>query len=110
MDNMNSGNKPKTSRFRHSHHLLRSRAGFSLLEILVVMVVLLIGILAVVRLFPGGFLTIQRTGEQTIGSQIAAHQADIMRNQTTLPDNVVVGLPDDKGLIHELSNFRPDDL
>lgn len=110
MDNMNSANNPEIFRIRRRHELPLNRAGFSLLEILVVMVILLIGILAVVRLFPGGFLTIQRTGEQTLGTNLAAQQLDLMRNQATLMDYIVPGLPDDKGLIHEISSIRPDDL
>ena len=110
MDNMNSGNNPEITRIRRTPTSMQKRAGFSLLEILVVMVVLLIGILAVVRLFPGGFLTIQRTQEQTIATQLAGQQLDAMKSLTTLPDNITAGLPDVNGLIHELSNIRPDDL
>ena len=110
MDNMNSANNPDMFKIRRRHELPQTRAGFSLLEILVVMVILLIGILAVVRLFPGGFLTIQRTGEQTLGTNLAAQQLDLMRSQAMLMDYIVPGLVDDKGLIHEISSIRPDDL
>ncbi len=89
---------------------MRRLRAFSLLEILVVMVVLLIGILAVVRLFPGGFLAIQRTGEQTTGTQLAEQQLDLLRSLPVLPDYIVPGLPDSNGGIHEISNIRPDDL
>ena len=84
--------------------------GFSLLEVLVTLIVLLIGILAVLRLFPGGFLTIQRTGEQTLGTQVAEQQLDLMRSLLVQPDYIVPGLPDDHGLIHEIYGIRPDDL
>lgn len=84
--------------------------GFSLLEVLVTLIVLLIGILAVLRLFPGGFLTIQRTGEQTLGTQVAEQQLDLMRSLLVQPDYIVPGLPDDHGLIHEILGIRPDDL
>jgi prepilin-type N-terminal cleavage/methylation domain-containing protein len=88
----------------------RTEHGFSLLEVLVTLIVLLIGILAVLRLFPGGFLTIQRTGEQTLGTQAAEQQLDLMRSLLVQPDYIVPGLPDDHGLIHEILGIRPDDL
>jgi len=89
---------------RHARH------GFSLLEVLVVMIILLIGILAVLRLFPGGFLTIQRTAEQTLSVQLAGQQLEAQRDLAGQPDYIVAGLPDQNGIIHEISNIAPSDL
>lgn len=86
-----------------------ARAGFSLLEILVVLVVLLIGILSILQLFPGGFLVIARTAEQTIAVQLAGQQLDTQRALPVQPDYIVPGLPDKSGNIHEISSIRPDD-
>ena len=67
----------------------RSRTGFSLLEVIVVMVVLLIGILAVARLFPGGFLTIQRTLELTNATSIAERQVRTIGGNIQPPEAMV---------------------
>ena len=74
------------------------------------LVVLLIGIIAVIQLFPGGFLTIARTGEQTLASQLANQQLEAMRALPVQPDNIVPALPDDQGNIHVISSIRPDDF
>ncbi len=86
-----------------------ARAGFSLLEVLVVLVVLLIGILSILQLFPGGFLVIARTAEQTMAVQLAGQQLDAQRALSVQPDYIVPGLPDKSGNIHEISSIRPDD-
>lgn len=95
---------------RNARRYSQKRAGFSLLEVLVVLIVLLIGILAVLRLFPGGFLTIQRTGEQTLAVQLSAQELEALRSALGLPANIVPGLPDTNGNIHEISSITPDDL
>ncbi len=87
--------------------------GFSLIEVLVVLVVLLIGILSVLRLFPGGFLTIQRTGELTIGQSLAGQQLDQQKNTESIFESVVALLPDANGAPDTKSvdtSVLPDDL
>ena len=107
---MNQGNH-RIRRPQLSLHVTASRTrGFSLLEIMVVLIILLIGILSVLRLFPGGFLTIQRTADQTMGVNLAGEQMNRSRTQPAQPDFFVPGLPDDKGNIHPIFNIRPDDL
>src|SRR5579862_2914489 len=86
------------------------RRGFSLVEILVVLIVLLIGILSLVRLFPFGFLSLQRTEEMTNAGALAQQQLDTARDMPARPMSISAGLPDNNGDIHTLDNVRPDDL
>ncbi len=85
------------------------RAGFSLLEILVVLVILLIGILTILRLFPGGFLTIRRTGEVTSAEALANQMLTGMKNANGLPDSVIAvdaaGNPDFTARPDDMTNF-----
>lgn len=82
------------------------RAGFSLLEILVVLVILLIGILTILRLFPGGFLTIRRTGELTAAEALANQTLAPLKETRGLPDSIIAVFPDGTPNL----NYRPDDL
>ncbi len=72
MDMMNANQLNKTRRKVER----RVHSGFSLVEIMVVLVVLLIGILAIVRLFPPGFLSIARTAEVTAAEAINRQVTD----------------------------------
>jgi len=68
----------------------RMRRGMSLVEILVVLVVLAIGILAVVRLFPEGFQTINYGANVTMAHGLVKQNEDYMRDrQASLPDAIV---------------------
>jgi prepilin-type N-terminal cleavage/methylation domain-containing protein len=92
----------------------QSASGFSLIEILVVLVVLLIGILAVVRLFPPGFLILGRTYDLTVGQALSQQQLDTERNLLAPPEAIVSILPDASvnaiGQPIVDSSVRPDDL
>ena len=58
----------------------RNRRGVSLIEILVVLAILVVGILAIIRLFPSGFFSIESVGNtalaDTIGSAALGAQAE----------------------------------
>ena len=54
-----------------------SKFGTSLIEVLVMMFVLLVGIMTIVRMFPGGFLLLRRAENQTFAARLA--QAEIER-------------------------------
>ncbi len=82
------------------------RAGFSVIEILVVLVILLVGILTILRLFPGGFLTIKRTGELTSAEALANQSLSRMKEAGGMIESVIAtdanGVPD--------LTARPDDM
>ncbi len=66
----------------------RSQSGFSLVEIMVVLVVLLIGILAVVRIYPGGFLSIAHTAEMTAADALNRQQLDALKRAANQPEAI----------------------
>jgi hypothetical protein len=77
--------------------------------VLVAIVVLLIGILSVLRLFPGGFLSIQRTAEATAAANLAQQNLDVEKNLLSVPQEIVAVDPTSD--IYALNtNQRPDDL
>lgn len=75
----------------------RRQNGFSLVEIMVTLVILLIGVLAILRLFPGGFLTIQRTGEQVGALALSKRQIEDQKNSLTSLESIVGVLPNNLG-------------
>lgn len=68
----------------------RRTAGTSLVEILVVIVVFLIGILAIVQIFPGGFRLLGLTKSQSQATGLARTTIDRLKNRAEqLPDRIV---------------------
>jgi prepilin-type N-terminal cleavage/methylation domain-containing protein len=64
--------------------------GFSLIEVLTVMVIILIGIMSVIRLFPGGFLINRKTEELTIATRLAKLEMERMKiGAANLPRAIV---------------------
>jgi type II secretory pathway pseudopilin PulG len=59
----------------------RSKRGASLVEVLVVMVILALGIFAVVRLFPSGFIALEHTKEQAMAAQLARQTLERLKGQ-----------------------------
>ena len=79
--------------------LLNNRKGTSLMEILVVMVILLIGIMYVVTMFPSGFRVVLAAESQTIATKLAQAEVERWKNMpSNLPDGI---LPlDSAGSVH----------
>jgi len=68
----------------------RRTAGTSLVEILVVIVVFLIGILAIVQIFPGGFRLLGLTRSQSQATQLVRTEIERLKSRADqLPDRVV---------------------
>lgn len=68
----------------------RRTAGTSLVEILVVIVVFLIGILAIVQIFPGGFRLLGLTRNQSVATQLGRSTIEYLKSRSEqLPDMVV---------------------
>lgn len=65
------------------------RAGTSLVEILVVIVVFLVGILAIVQIFPGGFRVLSTSAKNTIATTLARAEVELVKNHLDqLPDAI----------------------
>ncbi len=90
-----------------SRRIRRSKHGFSLVEVLVTMAILVIGILAVARLFPYGFLSIQRTANI---SKAQAMAAAALNSYQTPAEYIDAGLPDANGQIVDIPDVLPDNL
>lgn len=66
------------------------RAGTSLVEILVVIVVFLVGILAIVQIFPGGFRVLSTSQKNTIATTLARAEIELIKNHLDqIPDAIV---------------------
>ena len=75
---------------------------------MVALVVLTIGIFAIIRLFPGGFLTILRTSELTQAQGLAQEQIDAQKQMPFVADSIVAIDPINPANI--LTDIRPDTL
>lgn len=84
--------------------------GFTLMEILVVLVLLLIGIMAILRLFPGGFLVIRRTGELTMAQALANQQAEALKNLASVPQSISSAVIDVNNNVIPINDIEPTNL
>jgi len=76
---------------------------------MVAIVILTIGIFAIIRLFPGGFLTILRTSELTQAQGLAQEQIDAQKQLPSVAESIVALDPtSNTGAI--LADIRADDL
>jgi prepilin-type N-terminal cleavage/methylation domain-containing protein len=91
-----------------------SSSGFTLIEIMVVLVLLVIGIFAVIRLFPPGFLTIARTAEVTAANALVENQLNAQKNELAVAESIIsinpgTGAPDPTIMPDDLRDFAPGD-
>jgi len=71
-------------------HPLNRRAGTSLVELLVVIVVFLIGILAVVQVFPGGFRVLSTTKNNTVAKDLGRSEIERLKGLSEqLPEQIL---------------------
>jgi prepilin-type N-terminal cleavage/methylation domain-containing protein len=88
------------------------QTGFSLIEVLIVIVLLLIGILSVIRLFPPGFLVNRQTENTTIATRLAKQEVDRFTNSSANLMDAILPVfynPVSGGFNVDL-NATPDDL
>ncbi|MFQ3548866.1 MAG: type II secretion system protein [Armatimonadota bacterium] len=70
--------------------MLKSRKGTSLIEILIVMVVLIVGIMSVVTMFPSGFKVLKSSENQTVATRLAQRELERWKSMTSnLPDGIL---------------------
>ncbi len=84
----------------------RRRRGTSLIEVLVVIVVFLVGILAVVQIFPGGLNILRSTRDSTIADNLA--RAELERIKGSADSMAQAILPGKYVLIGSVVAFVPD--
>ncbi len=69
---------------------LNTRRGTSLVEVLVVIVVFLVGILAIVQIFPGGFRILNRTRDMSIATNLGRDEIErIKARSNQMPDMIL---------------------
>ncbi|MBX3114015.1 MAG: hypothetical protein KF836_05560 [Fimbriimonadaceae bacterium] len=86
-------------------------AGTSLIEILTVIVVFLVGILAVVQIFPPGLGVLRENRAKT--QAIAMARAEVQRvlgQSAQIPERIVAGVFDTVGNFFVLSNSNPNEM
>jgi type II secretory pathway pseudopilin PulG len=91
----------------------KRNAGTSLVEILVVIVVFLVGILAIVQVFPPGLNLIRTTRNNTVAAQLGAAEAQRILGQSGQVASLIAPVRYDfDGTAYRilLLNRRPDDL
>lgn len=67
-----------------------NRKGTTLVEILVVMVILLVGIMTVIQMFPTGFRVVRAAESQTIATKLAQAEVERWKNMPgNLPDGIL---------------------
>ncbi|MCL6628042.1 MAG: hypothetical protein K6U00_00400 [Armatimonadetes bacterium] len=95
-----------------SYRYTNNRNGISIIEVLVTLVVFVIGILAVVRIFPAGFRTVLHSEYATVADRLAQAEIERWKNRAVnLPAGIVPwDIDQDTGKYRVFSDFRPDDL
>jgi hypothetical protein len=85
------------------------RRGISLIEVLVVMAILILGMLAIARLFPEGFASINFTEHITTSQRLTRLREEALRKRSdSLPDGIGAIDPANPALI--LNNLVPNNL
>lgn len=86
----------------------RTTAGTSLIEVLTVIVVFLVGILAVVQVFPPGLATLRTNRNKTLAISLARGEMQRVLGQSAqLPERIVSGSFDGAGNVFILSQTDP---
>lgn len=89
----------------------RRRRGASLIEVLVVLVVILIGVSAVVRIFPIGLGTLRQSENRTLASRLASQMMEqVKADEANLPAGVLYAFPTGNGMNIPAQELDPDDL
>lgn len=87
----------------------RTQYATSLIEVLVVMVILLIGIFAVIRVFPIGFQYMKNAENRSAATRLASAQLEAVRtDEANLPESVTFSFYTAAGVRQTVSGLSPD--
>lgn len=91
---------------------LKSREGISLVEVLVAIAIFVGGILAVMRMFPGGFMAVKHSQNVTLADRLAQAELERWRNRpANLPSGILPwGYDPNTGTYTVLADTDPEDL
>lgn len=87
---------------------LKSTSGVSILEVLVALGIFMIGGLMVVQLFPGGFASVQRTENSTIGTSLAEMELDRWKSRAANLPAGILGIDPSTGEV--MTDADPEDM
>ena len=100
----------------------QAQRGVSLIEVLVVLVILTVGILTIIRLFPSGFFSIQSTGNAALANSLGGAAINLgQQDAQSLPEAILpddlnpaaysdnLGNAMDPAIAAAYSNYDPDD-
>ncbi|MHB0999320.1 MAG: type IV pilus modification PilV family protein [Armatimonadota bacterium] len=88
---------------------LQNKNGTSIIEVLVAMVIFVVGILYVIRMFPGGFSSIKQTENSTVANRLAQSEIERWKSRAeNLPSGILPIDPNIPGGL--LLNLDPEDM
>ncbi len=91
---------------QRTHNLQERQRGTSLIEVLVVLVILVVGILTIAQLFPGGFVALRSAQNSAFADRLANGMVETLRkNNVSLADAIYMYTPGGFN-----PNVSPDDL
>jgi len=74
----------------HTNSILRDKRGTSLIEILVVMVVLLVGIMTIIQMFPTGFRVVRAGESKSVATRLAQQELERWKAMTgNIPEAIL---------------------
>ncbi|HUT75220.1 MAG TPA: prepilin-type N-terminal cleavage/methylation domain-containing protein [Armatimonadota bacterium] len=88
----------------------RQSPGFTLVEVLVALVILLIGAYAALRLFPAGFAAIERSRQESIASRLADREIQRWRLAAGSLPEAIVWADSSSASLQYRPDYDPDDL
>jgi len=107
-----TGGRTRNTQVAQMKRIWSSESGTSLVEILITMVVLVLGILTIVRIYPLGFTNLQHTEDITVAQRLAQAEVDRWKAEPdSLPDMIAAVDPTSTPIGMVLDpTVRPDDL
>ncbi|MBC8138957.1 MAG: hypothetical protein H8F28_24035 [Fibrella sp.] len=88
----------------------RRNAGGSLVEVLIVLVVILIGIFAIIQIFPIGFTSLKKSEARLRADRLARNVTESLSvDASTLPESITFSYYD-SGVLTTVTNEDPDNL
>lgn len=91
----------------HKNSILRDKRGTSLIEILVVMVVLLVGIMTIIQMFPTGFRVVRAGESKSIATRLAQLELERWKAMTGSIPEAILPVDDDPNAVNVLNGQEP---
>ena len=93
----------------HRNSILRDNRGTSLIEILVVMVVLLVGIMTIIQMFPTGFKVVRAGESKSIATRLAQQELERWKAMTGNIPEAILPIDEAGGVLNDQDVGPPFD-